>query len=153
MTCLLALLFIPTEYYQNMSTGIEVMEGTRMRLRTDAMLIALSPEPIGRGIKKVKIAGLIVSVCELNIIKKPAHAYNSNWDVFYFPAKYYQGIKAMERTRIRLQYFCFRGDNYIMNNVRVVSLARDMPTGPPLHQMISNSMKVMACTRFRLQGR
>ena len=39
-----------------------------------------------------------------------------------------------------LQYFCFREDNYIMNKVRVVSLARNMPTGPPLYpyQILSN---------------
>ena len=41
--------------------------------------------------------------------------------------------------------FCFRGDNYIMKEVRVVSLAWDMPTGPPLHshQNISKGIKVM----------
>ena len=43
------------------------------------------------------------------------------------------------------QDFGFRGDNYITKKVRVVSLAWDMPTGPPLHptkyyQIISNSM-------------
>ena len=39
--------------------------------------------------------------------------------------------------------FCFRGDNYITNKVRVVSLARDMPTGPPLYpyQILSNYLK------------
>ena len=44
---------------------------------------------------------------------------------------------------MRLQYFCFRGDNYITNVVRVVSLARDTPTGPPLHlyQILSNYLK------------
>ena len=31
------------------------------------------------------------------------------------------------------QDFGFREDNYIMKTLRVVSLARDMPTGPPLH--------------------
>ena len=29
--------------------------------------------------------------------------------------------------------FSFRGDNYILKSVRVVSLACDMPTGPALH--------------------
>ena len=44
---------------------------------------------------------------------------------------------------MRLQYFCFRGDNYIMNKARVVSLARDTPTGPLLHpyQILSNYFK------------
>ena len=106
------------------------------------------------------------------------------------------------------QDFGFRGDNYVMKKVRVVSLACDTPSGPLLHfyktlskyvfgyqsygvhkslvsgeittwrrkkwelsllhvtcllvllfistkyyHIISNSMGVMACTRFRLQGR
>ena len=34
-TRLLVLLYIPTKYYQIMSKGIKVLEGTRMRLRTD----------------------------------------------------------------------------------------------------------------------
>ena len=44
---------------------------------------------------------------------------------------------------MRIQYFCFRGDNYITNKVRVVSFARDMPTGPFLHpyQILSNYLK------------
>ena len=44
---------------------------------------------------------------------------------------------------MRLQYFCFRGDNYIRNTVRVVSIARDTPTGPPLHpyHILSNYLK------------
>ena len=38
---------------------------------------------------------------------------------------------------------CFRGDNYIIKKLRVVSLARDMPTGPPLHpyKILSNYLK------------
>ena len=50
--------------------------------------------------------------------------------------------KVMERTKMSLQ-FCFRGDNYMMNKVRVVSLARDTPTDPPLHpyQILSNYLK------------
>ena len=44
----------------NMSKGIQVMERTRMLLRTDAMLIAISPEPTGRGIK------IFQSVIDLN---------------------------------------------------------------------------------------
>ena len=44
---------------------------------------------------------------------------------------------------MRLQYFCSRGDDYITNKVRVVYLARDMPTGPPFHpyQILSNYLK------------
>ena len=44
-----------------------------------------------------------------------------------------KGIKVMERTRMRLQYFYFWGDKYTANKVRVVSLAQDTPIGPPLH--------------------
>ena len=37
----------------------------------------------------------------------------------------------------------FREDNFITKKVRVVSLATDMPTGPPLHpyQILSNYLK------------
>ena len=67
--------------------------------------------------------------------------------LLYIPTKYYQSmskdIKGMERTRMRLQYFCFRGDNYIKNKVRVVSLAWNMHTDPPLYpyQNLSNYLK------------
>ena len=57
--------------------------------------------------------------------------------------KYYQnmskGIKVMER-----KIFASGGDNYIMEKkVRVVSLACDTPTCPPLHlyQMLSYYLK------------
>ena len=43
-----------------------------------------------------------------------------------------------------VQDFGFRGDNYIKKKkVRVVSLAGDMPTGPPLHlyQILSYYLK------------
>ena len=57
--------------------------------------------------------------------------------------KYYQnmskGIKVMER-----KIFGFRGDNSIMEKkVKVVSLACDTPTGPPLHlyQILSYYLK------------
>ena len=54
--------------------------------------------------------------------------------------------------------FCFRGDNYITNNVRVVSLAWESLLGllfipTKYYQIISNSMGVMACPRVRHQGR
>ena len=56
------------------------------------------------------------------------------------------------------QDFGFRGDNYIMKKkMRVVSLACDAPTGPPLHlyQILSCylSMGVMGRTRFQCQGK
>ena len=39
--------------------------------------------------------------------------------------------------------FHFRGDNYTMNKVRIVSLTHNRPTGPPLHpyQILSNYLK------------
>ena len=41
------------------------------------------------------------------------------------------------------QDFCFRGDNYITKKVRVVSLAGNTLTNPPLHpnQILSNYLK------------
>ena len=53
----------PLHSYQILSKyskGIEVMERTRMQLRTDAMLIAISLEPFGRGIKRQNIQILFV---------------------------------------------------------------------------------------------
>ena len=52
-------------------------------------------------------------------------------------------VSKLWSTQGRVYNFCFRGDNYIMNTVRVVSLARDTPTGPPLHpyQILSNYLK------------
>ena len=81
--------------------------------------------------------------------------------LLYIPTKYYQsmskGIKVMECTRMRLQYFCFRGDNYItkwelslLHGTHLLVLLF-IPT--KYYQIISNSMGVMTCTRFWLQGR
>ena len=38
--------------------------------------------------------------------------------------------------------FCLGGDNYITNKVRVVTLARDTPTDPPLHQQTPSSAEL-----------
>ena len=47
------------------------------------------------------------------------------------------------------QDFGFGGDNYIRKTVKVVSLACDTPTYPPLHyQNMSKGIKVMECTRM-----
>ena len=46
--------------------------------------------------------------------------------------KYVQGYHSYGAHKDEYS-FCFRGDKYITNKVRVVSLARDRPTGPPLH--------------------
>ena len=73
--------------------------------------------------------------------------------LLYIPTIYHQSlskdIKVMERTRMRLQYFYFRGDNSLLHGTRLLVLFF-IPT--KYYQIISNSMEVMACTRFRLQG-
>ena len=51
------------------------------------------------------------------------------------------------------QDFGFRGDNYIRKTVRVVFLARNTHTGPPLHSYqtlpsMSEGIKVMERTRM-----
>ena len=55
-TLLLNALYNLTKFHENSSKGIGVMGRTRFRLQTDgqtnARAIAISPEPIGRGIKK-----------------------------------------------------------------------------------------------------
>ena len=69
--------------------------------------------------------------------------------LLFISTKYYQnmskakGIKVMECTRLLLKDFCFRVDNYIMKKVRVVYLARNTHTGPPLHpyQILSYNLK------------
>ena len=54
-----------------------------------------------------------------------------------------KGVQVMECTRMQLRISSFRRDNCIMKKVRVVSLASDMPTGPPLspYQILSNYLK------------
>ena len=47
------LFYITVKYHQNIPNSFQVIERTRKCLRTDARLIAISPEPFGRGIKIV----------------------------------------------------------------------------------------------------
>ena len=81
------------------------------------------------------------------------------WHAYWSSSSFLQNIiKICHRVSWSAQDSGFRGDNYIMKKkVRVVSLAYGMPTGPPLnlYQILSYSqtVSVMACTRFRLQGR
>ena len=62
--------------------------------------------------------------------------------LLFISTKHYQnmskGIKVMDCTRFPLS-----GDNYLMKIVRVVSLACDTPTGPPLYsyQILLNYLK------------
>ena len=53
---------IPTKYNQNMSKGIKIIWSIQGCVygQTDTMLIALSPEPIGRGIKIDEICPLAI---------------------------------------------------------------------------------------------
>ena len=44
--------------------------------------------------------------------------------------------------------FGFKGDNYIVKTVRVVSFARDTPTGPPLHSYQILSKYVQGYRRY-----
>ena len=86
------------------------------------------------------------------------HAYWSSSSFLPNITKLCLRVSKLWRTQGWVYSFCFRRDNQIANKVRVVSLALDMPTGPPLqptkyYQIISNSMGVMAYTRFQLQGR
>ena len=92
----------PTPYYQNMSKGIEVMEHTRMRLQTGAILIAISPpppptphppKPIGR---EIKIAKCLKHNIWLNYVAK-ALSYNQNfilWGLSYPASMLYTWIKS-----------------------------------------------------------
>ena len=47
-------------------------------------------------------------------------------------------------------HFGIRGSNYIINKVRVVSLACDMPTGPPLHFYKTLSKYVLRYQSYRV---
>ena len=105
---------------------------------------------------------------DINIMKKVrvvSLARDMPTGLLFILTKNYQnmfkGIKVMKRTKMRLRMdgdFCFRGDNYITKKVRVISLARETRTGPPLHlyQILSNYLKQYGsygCTTFGLQGR
>ena len=67
----------------------------------------------------------------------PLHSYQ----IHVLP-KYVKGYQSYGMHKDEYN-FCFRGDKYITNKVRVVSFAYDMPTGPPLHpyQILSNYLK------------
>ena len=62
--------------------------------------------------------------------------------LIYVPTIYYHLPQTVWEL-YSAQDFCFRGDNHIMKKVKVVSLARDTPTCPPIHlyQILSNYLK------------
>ena len=66
-------------------------------------------------------------------------------------------VSKLNRTQGWVYGYCFSQDNFIRKKVRVVSFASDTSTVlflfPTNYQIITKSMGVMACTRFRLQGR
>ena len=68
--------------------------------------------------------------------------------LLFIHTKYYQnmskGIKVMERKDESTE-FCFRGDNYIMEKVRLFSLTHDRPTGPLFHsyRILSSYLKTV----------
>ena len=58
------LFYITVKYHQNIPNGFQVIKWTRkclrMDVRTDARLIAISPEPFSRGIKRVKLTAFSI---------------------------------------------------------------------------------------------
>ena len=116
-TCLLVLLFMPTKYNQIISISIGVMGCARFQLQERKLYNEDSK----------------------SCLSCSRHTY---WSSFSFLPNI---IKICLRVAKLwpAQDFGFRGDDYFTNNVRVVSLARDTPTGPPLHpyQILSNYLK------------
>ena len=51
---------------------------------------------------------------------------------------------------MEVQDFSIKGSNYIIKKVRVVSLACDMPTGPPLHFYKTLSKYVLGYQSYRV---
>ena len=131
MTCLLVLLFIPTKYYQIISNSIGVKACTRFWFQRRWLHNEESE----------------------SCLSCTWHAY---WSSSSLP-----NIIKLSQTVWELwpaQDFSFGGDNYITKKMRVVSLTHNLPTvllfiPTKYYQIVSNSMEVMACTRFQLQGR
>ena len=107
VTHLLVVTNASTKYYQNMSKGIKVMECTRFWLQ-------------GR---------------YLHNEEESESCLSCTWHAYWSSSSSLPNIIILSQTVWELwpaQDFSFRGDNYIMKKVRVVSLAHDTPTGPPL---------------------
>ena len=107
VTCLLVLLLISTKYYHIISYSMSVMACTRFPLQ-------------GRKLHNEESESCLS--CTL-------HAYWSSSSSLPNIIKLSQTVWEL----LPAQDFCFRGDNYITKTVRVVTLARDTPAGPPLH--------------------
>ena len=68
----------------------------------------------------------VVSLACNTLTGTPLHSYQ-------ILLKYALGYESYGAHKEEFMNFCFRGDKYRMKKVRVVSLTRDAPTGPPLH--------------------
>ena len=106
VTCLLVLLLICTKYY-HISNSIRVMACTRFRLQVRQLHTEESESCLS-----CTRHSFWSSSSSLRIIIKLSQLV---WELW--PA----------------QNFGFRGDNYTTITVGVITLARDTPTGPPLH--------------------
>ena len=64
-------------------------------------------------------------------------------DLIYVPTIYYL-FHSNTMVVLACTRFLLQGNNYITKKVRVVSLPRDTPTGPPLHpyQILSSYLKM-----------
>ena len=106
MTCLLVLLLISTKYYHIISNSMGVMAFTRFLLQ-------------GRQLHTEE---------SKSCFSCRQHAY---WSSSSLP-----NLIKLSHTIWELcprWDFGFRGDNYITKTVRVITLARNIPTGPLLH--------------------
>ena len=83
----------------------------------------------------MKIVRAVSLVCDMPA-GPPLHSYQIS-------SKYVSRYESYGGLKNLFMDFCFRADNYIMKKVRVVSLACQMPIGPPLHpfQILSNYLK------------
>ena len=106
VTLLIDLIYVPTIYYHTISNSTWLMDCTRFGLQG----VQLHNKESESGFFCMQHAHWSSTSFLPNIIKLS----QTVWELQ--PA----------------QYFSFRGDNYITKSVRVVSLARDIPTGPPL---------------------
>ena len=79
---------------------------------------------------------------KVRLVSCTGHAYWSSSLFLPIIIKIYLRVSKLWSAQGYVYRFCFRGDNYIMKKVRVVSLARNKPSGPSLHPyQIPNYLK------------
>ena len=161
-TCLLVRLFISTKYYQNMSKDIKVMEYTRLRiedfcfrgdnfttkwdlslLQSICLLVFLfipakydhiTLNSMGvSGCTRLRLQGRILHKKIVSCLSCKQHAYWSSSPFLPNITKICLRASKLWCSQGWVCSVCFRGYNYIINNVRVVTLACNTPIGPPLH--------------------